>query len=589
MFDFEGAMRYNKPMPQDVITLHALTQELAACLVGGRVDRITQPEKDEVCFYVRAKGATRCLVVSANPNAPRMHLTTTKKDNPYAAPAFLMHLRRHVQGGMIQGMEVMNYDRIVRLSILGRNEMHDVVSSYLYVELMGRYSNIIAVDQDGRITDAMRHIPPAENQLRAILPHLAYTLPPQAKIRPDDKEAMRQYLEQYAGGDPAKYLFGGIAGMVNVTAREVVRRAGIVGADAPLTAECINRLCEEVAGAYDVYCSKEYAPAYSTNEQGEYVDYYVYPYLSTGYTMTRTDTLNEAANLCHEQKDKALRLKASGKHLQSVIGNAIKKYEKLLAIANQKILDTADNETWRVYGELITNNIYRLTRGDSVATLYNYYEDKDVSIPLDVTLSPADNAQAYYKRYAKGKRTMQVAGKQVDEYTQILDYLASVKTAFELAEDSKDYVEMEQELVQNGLLPQPKGVKKVRNPAPEAPAKYVVDGYTILRGKNNLMNERLTFHTAKESDVWLHVKAEHGAHVVVLTEGRPLPDKVLTIAAEMAAYYSNRQGSGKVAVDYTLRRQVKHHPAKKSGMVLYTEYQTITVEPKGHKEYETDK
>ena len=568
--------------------MHALAQELADLLVGGRIDRITQPEKDEVCFYVRAKGANRCLVVSANPNAPRMHLTTTKKDNPYAAPAFLMHLRRHLAGGMIQSLEVLNYDRIVRLSILGRNEMHDTVSVYLYVELMGRYSNLIVVDQEGRITDALRHIPPAEDQLRAVLPHLSYHLPPRGKISPEDGEAIADYLSAYTGGDLAKYLFGGVAGMVNVTARELVRRAGLEEANQALSPMQIAQLSNQVLAAYHAYDGTDYMPCYAQNEQGEYVDYYVYPYPSTGYRMHSAASLNEAANLCHEAKDKITRLKSNGKHIATVIGNAIKKQEKLLAVAEQKICDCQDNEKLRICGELLTANIYRLHKGDVVAKVYDYYHDRDVDIAMDATLSPQDNAQSYYKRYAKQKRTLQVAEKQVVEYRANIDYLLSVKAAFDLAEDVKDLTEIEQELVQNGFLPTPRTTQKVRRQPPGEFDVYTVGGYEILRGKNNLQNERLTFHTAKENDLWLHVKAAHGSHVVVQTGGEALPDAVLVAAAEIAAYNSDLRQNAKVEVDYTLRKHVKHHPSKKSGMVLYTVFRTITVSPKGHIKDETN-
>ena len=575
-------------MPQDVITLHALSQELADALVGGRIDRITQPERDEVCFFVRAKGVNHCLVVSVNPNAPRMHLTTTKKDNPYAAPAFLMHLRRHTQGGMIQSIDTVNYDRIVRISILGRNEMHDAVSVCMYIELMGRYSNVIVVDNEGRITDALRHIPPAENQLRAVLPHLAYTLPPQTKICPDDREGIALYLSKYSGGDLVKYLFGGVAGMVNITARELVDRAGLADAQAPLSPPQIDALVGEIDLAYHVYDSNQYAPAYGIDEDGNYVDYYVYPYRTTANRMAAADSLNAAANLCHDAKDKALRLKAGGKHLCTIIGNAIKKQEKLLAIAEQKILDCRDNDALRIQGELITSNLYRLSKGMATATLYDYYNDCDVVIPLDVNLSPADNAQAYYKRYAKQKRTVAIAEKQVAEYRGALEYLLSVKASFDMAEDVKELGEIEQELVQNGFLPTSRSGAKVRKPQATSPQRYFVDGYTILRGKNNLQNEALTFHTAKETDVWLHVKAAHGSHVIISSEGRSIPDSVLLTAAEIAAYYSDERVGGKVSVDYAPRKQVRHHPSRKCGMVIYTEYKTITVVPKGHKEYECD-
>lgn len=573
-------------MPQDVLTLSALVNELSAFLVGGRIDRVTQPEKDEVFLHIRAKGVNRLLVISVNPNAPRMHLATVKKDNPYAAPAFLMHLRKHLGGGIIQGFAVQNCDRIVCMSVLGRNELYDSVSVRLYIELMGRYSNIIAVDQQGYITDALRHIPPDENQLRAILPHLPYELPPMTKIKPDDRQAIDAYLAVYREGDLSKYLFGGIAGIVNISARELVARSGLGEHKGPLDDEMRARLQEQIALAFAINDTQAYRPCYSVQD-GEPHDYYIYPYATTGCEMVPCATLNEAAEACATAKDRVLRLKENGKPIGLAIRNAIKKQEKALALAQQKLLDCQDCDKWQLYGELLTCNLYRLSRGMDAALVDNYYTGQEITIPLDITKTPSENAQAYYRKYAKQKRTIEVATKQVEQYNQVLEYLQSVEYAYGACTNSADLAEIREELQQSGFLKAPQTKGKVRKPLPVPPMRFSVQNATVLLGRNNTQNETLTFHTARENDLWLHVKGAHGSHVVIQAD--TLLPQVVQIAAEIAAAYSEQAQGDKIAVDYTLRKYVKRHPSKQKGMVIYTDYKTITVNPNKHNEYQTNR
>ena len=591
-----GFMRYNNKcaaqaapytaMPQDVVTLTAIVQELGDALVGGRIDRVTQPEKDEVFLHIRAKGRNHILAISVNPNAPRMHLTTVKKDNPYAAPAFLMHLRKHLVGGCIQSLAIVNCDRIVDMAVLGRNELYDAVSMHLYIELMGRYSNIIAVDGEGTITDALRHIPPDDNQLRAILPHLAYTLPPMGKIKPDDKAALRDYIVAYTAGDLAKYIFAGVAGMVNITVREVVYRAGLSSATAALTPDQIDALLAQIDLAFSACGTAAYAPCYSTQD-GVPHDYYIYPYHTVPLDATRTDTLNLAAETCAVAKDRVLRLHENGKQLATAIRNAQKKVEKALAIAQQKLLECADYEQNRLYGELLTCNLYQLQKGQTSATVLNYYTGEQITIPMDSNKTPAENAQAYYRKYNKQKRTVAVAQAQVQEYTQTLQYLDSIQCAFALCEDTKDLQQIRDELQQAGYLRVQPTKGKVRKPAPVPPLCYRVDGVLVQCGKNNIQNEQLTFHCARESDIWMHVKAAHGSHVIIRLEGAAPSPSVLRVAAEIAAAYSDQCQGDKIEVDYTQRKYVKHHPGKKVGMVIYTDYKTIVVTPNKHHELQT--
>ena len=565
-------------MPNDVITLNALANELNATLSGGRIDRISQPEKDEVCFVVRAGGQNHLLVISANPNAPRIHLSHTKKDNPYAAPAFLMHLRKHLLGGTIKSIEILGGDRVVGIHVLGRNEMLDDVAMTLTVELMGRYSNIIVVDEEGYITDAMRHLPPDEGQLRAILPHLKYELPPMTKLSPADP-GVYEYVKGFDGGNLTRYLLTGIGGFATNTMEEVLHRIGLESERteplSDLEAECVK---DGIARVFEVYGSDQYAPCYRLKD-GLPDDYYVFPYTHTGLDYVPCDSLLAAVEYCQETKDRLARLNHASRALQSALKAAVKKHERGLAFARQRLLDCKDYEKLQLYGELLTANIYRLSKGQKEAVVLNYYTDQEVKIPLDVMLTPQANAQAYYKKYAKQKRTIAISTKQVEEHTAALEYLASIETSLALAEDPKELNDVELELKQNGYLKETKSKgAKQRKPQATPPLSYEIEGIKVYVGKNNLQNDEVTFRVAKEDWTWLHVAKAHGAHVAVAS---PTPsDKVLGQAASLAAYYSDCRSSDKVAVDYTLRKYVHRHPSRQTGQVVYTDYKTIFVTPK---------
>lgn len=572
-------------MPQDVFTLQALAHELHTALASGHIDRISQPEKDEVFFYIRKAGRNCMLVVSANPNGPRIHLTDGKKDNPYAAPAFLMHLRKHLQGGTVRSIALAGCDRIVRIDITGRNEMYDAVAYTLYIELMGRYSNIIVTDEQGIITDALRHIVPDDNQLRAVLPKLKYQLPPMSKLRPTDS-AISDYLAAYSGGNLAKYLIQGVSGFATSTAYEVIHCAGLDDATPPLSAAQIQAIVSQIERLYHVVDTADYAPCYTTT-QGMPDDFFVYPYTYSGAAFTPVATLNLAVDICASAKDKAVRLKNNARAITAALQQAIKKQQRALSYAQQRLIDCRDMEHLRIAGDLITNNLYLLHRGQSQAEVYDYYHDTMATIALDARLSPADNAQAYYKKYAKQKRTQTIAAQQIEQHTATLEYLAGVQTALALCEDSRELVAIQLELQQGGYMrtQTDKAGNKNRRPALLPPLAFNVDGYTVLVGKNNHHNELLTWHTAKETDLWLHVQKARGSHVIIQSPtAHSVPEHVVCIAAELAAYYSELRQSDKVTVDCTPRRNVKRHPSKQPGMVLYTQYQSVNVAPNAHTE-----
>ncbi len=527
---------------------------------------------------IRAGGANHALVISANPNAPRLHLTHGKKDNPYAAPSFLMHLRKHLLSGTIKKIEMMGGDRVVGIGVSARTEMYDQTSVTLIVELMGRYSNIIVVDEEGYITDALRHLPPDGNQLRAILPHLKYELPPNNKLNALSQET-KGYIAAYDGGNLTKYLLSGIGGFATSTMEEVLYRCGVDSLDASrLTDDQVEGVKEGIARVFDISHTSDYAPCYSV-KGGVPDDFFVYPYTHLGLEYHQTESILTAVEICQEAKDKKSRLNQNSKALVAALKSATKKHERGLAFARERLVECKDYEKLQLYGELLTANIYRLSKGAKEAVVVNYYTDQEVAIPLDPTLTPQANAQAYYKKYAKQKRTIAISQKQVEEHEAALDYLGSIATALSLAEDAKELTDIEMELKAGGYMRQVKNKKeKERAPKATPPQCIEVGECRIYVGKNNMQNEQVTFRLAKEDWTWLHVQKAHGSHVAIDT---PTPsDEQLQLAAGIAAYYSDCRSSDKVAVDYTLKKYVKRHPSKATGMVIYTDYKTVFVTPK---------
>lgn len=573
-------------MPNDVITLNALTKELNLILIFGRIDKITQPEKDEITFTIRAEKTNYRLVISANPNNPRLHLTSNKKDNPYIAPPFVMLLRKYLSGARIEKIALFGNDRIIKIETKGKNDLRDEIKTDLIIEMIGRYSNIILTNGEGYIIDAIKHIPPTENR-RSILPKLKYELPEQSKLSVLDSSNVLSTIKEFKSGRLFDYLFQKLSGFAASTLNEILYRAKISPDAETLTDEDISALCK----TFDYFVNipeKQYLPALSKNAKGNYDDYYVFPYQYVDKKYIEFELLNQAIDLLVSEKDKGIRLKAYSKDVILALKNAIQKTERNIKHARENLETSKDNEKYKLYGELINANLYRIKRGTEKIALTNYYDNTEITINLNPTLSPQENAQKYYKKYAKLKRTHQISSEILKDKEILYDYLMSIQNNLVMAEDISDIEEIKTELIKKGILASKPKSKKVSMPEKSAPAKYIFEDFTILRGKNNIQNEKLTFKTAKDNDIWLHVKAYHGSHVIILTENKDVHDSAIETAAKIAAHYSDQRANTKVEVDYTYRKYVKKHPSNNCGMVTYTNYKTIIVEPES-KEYLQEK
>lgn len=567
-------------MPNDLVTLKALCAELNATLAGGKIEKIYQPEKDEITLAIRAFGQKHNLVISANAQNPRLHLTTIKKENPVTAPSFCMHLRKYLTSGIIESIEIFGNDRIVNITIISKTELKDTIKLHLIAEMMGRYSNILLLNDKMVISDAIKQASFDAATKRCVLPTCKYQLPEQNKLQSNDKSGIYNYLNAYNGGDLAKYLCSGISGLSLMTAEEIIAHSKIDTNIIPLNVELIT---DSIETFFNIYNSNLYSPCCSVEKDNNCLDYFVCKYKSQQLIYKKFDTLSEAIQALTQKKDFDERHREKCKHLI----NAIKKYrnrnQKKLQKANEKLNECDKMEEYKKFGELITSNLYKVKKGDTILQCVDYYSEdmQTINIPLNPQYSPSKIAQDYFKKYNKLKRTLDIIVKQIDETNEDLKYIDTIEQTLKNCNLSADLYQIEQELFTIGAIKKMK--TKIAKSAKEgSPIIYDYNGYIIAVGKNNYQNDKLTFKTANGGDVWLHTLNYHGSHTIIFTDGTTPPDDVITFAAEVAAFYSSGTSADKVAVDYTLKKYVKRNPNGKLGMVTYTNQKTAYVKPCEH-------
>lgn len=550
-------------MPQDAFTIKFITKELQDLLVGGKISRITQQSKDLLTFIIYTRKGTVKLEICLSAKGCRINLADADVPAPKVAPGFCMLLRKHLQNAEITRVGQIEDERIVFLDFNCTSEF-EITKMTLYAELMGKYSNAVLV-QDGVIVGALKTTAIGETTKRVLFTGVQYTLPePQDKYSPRN---MAQITHIFDGndGDKSKIISDKIKGVSYATALETVAKYGenLTGKDVfdylndENTAPCVTFIGGEPSD-FKVRSASPEKRAYNTVLEAQ-TAYYA------------------AINAKKDFEDKV-------RKLTSALSSAVKKQEKRLAAIGQKLLDCRDMETVKLKGELITANLYALRRGTDGFEAVNYYDVNGgkIKIALDKSLSPAENAQKYYKRYAKLKRTAASVTEQKRETEERLDYLNSIASHIRLAENLCDLAETEEELQSLGLLPAEKQNKK--KTAKITPYRaYISGGMKILAGRSNVQNDRLLKSISRE-DTWLHTQGYHSSHVAILSGGKPVPDEVLKVAAEICAYYSDGRAGTKIPVDYTKRAFVKKPPKSNAGFVIYTDYKTVLVTPSAHEE-----
>ena len=554
-------------MPLDALCLSGLVHELNGALSGARIDKIYQPGRDEVVLALRAPGGNVKLLLSTNPNHPRPQLTQLPRENPDAPPMFCMLLRKHLSGGRILSIAQPHLERVVEIRLEALDELGDRVERRLVLEAMGRHSNLILLDGEGRITDCLRRVDGDMSARRQVLPGLFYRLPPaQAKLDPTALD--RGELERLLAAAPPQaqadqWLLDAFGGLSPLVCRELACRAG-GSTDARLDAmgqEGRRRLLDGLEGLLKDVQENRFTPVMVTID-GRPKDFSFLPLEQYGSAagLTPFPTFSQLLDQFYEQRENQERIRQRGQDLIRSVTNARDRLTRKLANQDRELTATLDRKRLRQYGDIITSNFHAMDKGMARLRATDFYdpEGREVEIPLDPLLTLQQNAAKYYKEYNKAKTAQRMLTIQMEKGRGELDYLNSVLENITLAEGERDLQEIRQELVDTGYLCRPSKAKGREKRASSKPMEFCSSaGLRIAVGKNNTQNDLLTCKLAAKGDIWLHTQKIHGTHVILFTQGRTPDPGSLQEAACLAAWFSQGRESGKVPVDYTPVKYVK--------------------------------
>lgn len=567
-------------MPLDAICLQGVVEELAPQLTGSRIEKIQQPARDQIILLLRG---SRRLFLNAGANQPRIHLTEQLRDNPSQPPMFCMLLRKHLSGGIIESIRQEPLERVVTLTVLASDEMGERSRFTLVWEGMPRRANLILCDRDGRIIDCLRRVDLEAEQDRQVLPGLFYRLP----TRQDKRSPLSVTEEEFAAllGRAAPdapldgWLLDTFTAISPLVARELTVRA-CGSTDAPASQG--NALWDVFSRWQRDVNENAFTPTL-IKRNGSLADFTYGPVTQYG-TYAETEIYDSFSHLLddfYEKREQAERVKQKGRDLLKTATTARDRVRRKLAVQEKELAACLDRDHLRICGELITANLYRMERGQSRLTAQNYYDENcaDMDIPLDVRLSPQENAARYFKQYAKAKTAEKYLTAQLQKGGEELQYLESVLQELAQAESEQDFNDIRTELTDGGYL-RGRGKKQPGFQRASKPREFRSSaGLRILVGRNNRQNDRLTTKDADKRDIWLHTQKIHGSHVILCTGGAEPDERSLMEAASLAAYFSQAQSSTKVPVDYTPVKFVKKPAGAKPGMVVYTTYQTMLADP----------
>ena len=566
-------------MPFDAIFLTAVIRELQP-LLGSRVDKIQQPSRDTVLLHLRGRGK---LLLSANVNRPRIHLTEASFENPAQPPMFCMLLRKHLTGGRLQEIQQPPAERSVSLIFDCTDEMGIPCRKSLILELMGRNSNLILTGAEGRILDCLRRVDFEMSEQRQVLPGLFYRDPPRQDKRIPQETDEAEIAVLLSATEPGRrldqWLLGTFAGISPLIARELCFR--FTGAtDTPLTGLSLPALAAFLAAQFasmdsftPVLLLRGGVPAeFSYREILQYGDF---------MEETRCGSFSQLLDRFYTQTDRAERMRQKSQTLRKTVTTLHERVLRKLELQRRERDSTLNREQLRRMGDIVTANLHAIARGQALLRAENFYEADAplIEIPLKPELSPQQNAAKFYKEYAKAKTAEKILTQQLAQGEAEAEYLAAVLDELSRAESEADLAEIRQELESGGYL-RPADRKKQPKLPPSKPMEFVSgDGYHIFVGRNNRQNDQLSMKTARKDDLWLHIQKFHGTHVIIACAGVRPPDRTVTEAAMLAAFYSQAKNGQNVPVDVTQVRNLRKPNGAKPGMVVYDRYQTVIVTP----------
>ena len=570
-------------MPLDAISLQALVAELRTELMGLRIEKVQQPARDQVILLLRG---SRRLLLNAGANAPRLQLTKITRDNPAEPPMFCMLLRKHLVGAKIADITQPPLERLVRIELDMIDDFGRPGKRTLVLEAMGRRSNLILLDGDGRIIDCMRRVDAEMSPQRQVLPGLYYEQPHAAGRLAVTAETEEGFREKLAAAQLERqadaFLLDNYFGIAPLMAREIVFRAtGETDRHIfALTTGEEDRLWHELRGFSTAVEENNFTPI-CLKREGRPAEFSCFPITQYGSLMESETYPSFSALLdaFYETRERLDRVRQRGAELIRTATTARDRMRRKLAMQEKDYAATQNRDELRICGDLITANLYRMERGQSKLTCENFYDENcaAITIPLDPLLTPQQNAAKYYKRYNKAKTAEKHLREQMEIARRDLEYLESVLEEIDKAELEQDFNDIRDELREAGFLRR-QGKKEIRRPA--KPREFRTStGYRVLVGRNNRQNDKLTMKDADHRDIWLHTQKIHGSHTILCTEGKAMDDSTIVEAAKIAAYYSQARESGNVPVDYTPVKNVKKPAGARPGMVVYHVYNTVHVTP----------
>lgn len=566
-------------MAFDGIVVANLVHELRTELLNGRIAKISQPEADELLLTIKAPGGQRRLYLSASASLPLIYLTETNKPSPMTAPNFCMLLRKHIANGRIVDIYQPKLERIIHFTIEHLDEMGDLCRKDLIVEIMGKHSNLIFCTEDGTIIDSIKHISAQVSSVREVLPGRKYFIPDTME-KADPLSINLKDFTTILSSKPvslSRAVYTSFTGISPVTAEEICSIAGIDPSIPPaeLSTDVMHHLYNQFILYFDAVRNKSFSPAiyYLGKEPKEFS---ALPFCHfTEYKRVEFHSISQVLETYYATKNTITRIRQKSADLRHILQTTLERNRKKYDLQLKQLKDTENRNTYKIYGELINVYGYDLEEGSTKLEALNYYTNEMVSIPLDHTMTPQENAQRYFDKYNKQKRTFEALSRLIQETSDEIRYLESIRTALDIARSEEDLAEIKEELISAGYMKRKFTKKKIK--IKNHPLHYISsDGYHMYVGKNNFQNEELTFHFATGNDWWFHAKQAPGSHVIVKTNGDELPDRTFEEAGRLAAYYSSMRGADKIEIDYIQKKHVKKPKGGKPGFVVYyTNYSLV--------------
>lgn len=576
-------------MAFDGIVISNLTYELNTNLVGGRISKISMPEDNELIFTIKNNAKTYRLLVSASASLPLVYLTDVNKPAPKVAPAFLMLLRKYIGTAKINNIFQMGLERILCFELEHLNELGDLSHKRMYIEIMGKHSNIIFTDENNKIIDSIKRISANMSSLREVLPGREYFLPEELKKKDLLNTGLEEFIEILKSKEYplSKSIYMNFAGISPLIAEEIILRASLPS-QAPSTSlgeleythlfHTIQNLLEDIN-------THNFAPniIYKGEEAIEFSSINLYSYEGKEYKKESFDSVSKMLYDFYSSREAFVLNRQKSSDLRRIVNTALERASKKYDLQEKQLQDADKKDIYRVYGDLLNTYGYSLKGGESSFTTENFYDDnKEITIPLDKNKSAKENAKKYYDKYAKLSRTTKALSEEILKTKNDIEHLQSIQTALEVSSDDESLSQIRQELVDFGYIKKHSSAKKQK--IASHPYHYISsDGYDIYVGKNNYQNEELTFKVATGNDWWFHAKGIPGSHVILKSNNEEeLPDRAYEEAAALAAFYSKAKDADKVEVDYIQKKNIKKVAGAAPGFVIYHSNWSMVATPKAN-------